>query len=149
MNKEYLSPGLNRLTVTFDYLLRCPIHKFYIQYISRNVAGAICCTYKSILTEIYSLLTCLPLEGGITIESHMISLTKPALAKDEYAAQRIHCKAPIEIHWSGFQTIRRKTERARGKTLKIIVFDKNLIRALCSAISSKYGKVTYLLLSSE
>ena len=67
----------------------------------------------------------------------MISLTKPALAKDKYADQHIHCKAPIEIHWSEFQTICRKSEHARGKTLKIIVFDKNLIRALCSAISSK------------
>ena len=49
----------------------------------------------------------------------------------------MQCETSVEIDWSLFQSIWSRIEHTRGITVEISVFDEKMIRALCSADSSK------------
>jgi hypothetical protein len=65
--------------------------------------------------------------------------------ENKYSDQPMHCKVGVEIDWRMFHGIWYKNERDIGKTVKIIVFDEILIRALCSANSSNRSLTKWLL----
>jgi hypothetical protein len=73
---------------------------------------------------------------GISIRSHD-SAYSAIREEDENSRHHKHCKTSVEIDWEYFQGIWSRGKQDIGALVKTTVFDEILIRALCSANSSK------------